>query len=218
MKDQQIVRTIYYRLLDKIVQLGYNVDDRLYGNTPEEAERYARDIENLKAQKKFIDITSESSRRNRGEITAPEFNIHLSNVLLGDIGSEPSALFPAENGVDYFLGALPGQASILIVEIYITTSTSNHTFLLNNIMYQAFGKRKYLPMYDDPEEHFFIQQTVMERMDDPGENIKDMRVVYQVPDIYLGDIEVLRANIVPIKEIKVNIGPNTDELKVQSEP
>lgn len=214
--DRRIVRTIYYRILDTLVYFGHNVDDRLYGDTPEEIARYHADIKALKATNKFIDVTSESSRRNRETVKAPEINIHLANVVVGDIGAEPSSLY--EDGTGFYLGSMPGVASNLLVEIYLTSMTSDQFFLLNNLMYTAFAKRKYLPLYDEPTEHFLIEQTVMERYDDYDENIKEMRMVYVVPDVFLGDIEVLRTNIVPIKEIKVDIGTGLTDLEVKSKP
>lgn len=214
--DRRIVRTIYYRILDVLVYFGHNIDDRLYGDTPAELARYNADLAQVKASGKFIDITSESSRRNRGTIKAPEINLHLTNVLVGDIGAEPSALYEAETG--FYLGSMPGQASNLLVEAYLTSMNSDQFFLLNNLMYTAFAKRKYLPLYDNPDEKFLIEQTVMERYDDYEENIKEMRMVYMVPDVFLGDIEKLRENIVPIKQINVDIGTGLTDLEVKSQP
>lgn len=215
--DRRIVRTIYYKLLAELVKYGHNVDDRLYPDTQVGIANYEAAIKALKTSGKLIEITSESSRRNRGKVTAPEFNIDLTNVLVGDIGAEPNSILEKPDGT-YYQGALPGQASNLIVEIYATSSTSDQFYLLNNLLYNAFGKRKYLALHDDPTSHFFIEQTVMERIDDYDENVKDMRVVYHVPDVYLGEIQVLRDNIVPIKEIKADIGTGLTDLTVTSEP
>lgn len=212
--DRRIVRTIYYRILDVLVYFNHNIDDRLYGDTPAEVQRYKTDLAAIKASGKFVDVTSQSSRRNRKDIKSPEINLHLSNVLVGDIGAEPSALYESETG--FYLGSMPGQASNLVIEAYLTSRTSDEFFLLNNLMYTAFAKRKYLPLYDNPDEHFLIEQTVMERYDEPDENLVDMRMVYMVPDVFLGDIEVLRDNIVPIKEIKVDIGTGLSDLEVKS--
>lgn len=208
--DQLVVRSIYYAILEELVTHGYNVDDRLYTDAP----AYNAAVKALRDAGHFIELHSESSRKSKGVKLSPSITISLENAIPGDIGAPPSQLIQTAERA-WINGSLPGTASTLVVEIYLTSAKSKDTYLLNNILYNAMGKRKMIKVYNAPTEHFFTEQIVQEKLTSEDDNLTDTRLVYNVPDVFLGATEVHREGIVPINQINVDIEDDfEDQLQV----
>lgn len=212
--DQVVVRSIYYAILAELVAHGYNVDERVYPNTPQGDADYNSAVNALKSANHYVELYSESSRKSKDAKKAPSITISLEAAMLGDVGSSPSQLIETGEGA-WVLGSNTGTTSTLVVEIYLTSSTSKDMYLLNNILHNALGRRKMIKVYNNNSELFLIEQMVQEKYVESDDNLNDTRITYNVPDVLLGATEVIRTGIVPIGEIKVDIEDDfQDQLQV----
>lgn len=213
----KVQRSIFHALRKKVVELGYSPNIDLYGNTP--ADKIAFDAASLAIRniKGFVvELYSESSARSKYAKDNPRIVVSVSRVYNGDVGAPPGLIHIPQtiNGVlSYKSGILPSQSSNIVFSIYLLSKKTKEEILLNDVLSKVLGTRKYIPYYDNPTEHFFIQQTTFNDLDDTIENIMEKAYTYTVSDIYIADTEIITPVVAAISEItlevkELNISPD----------
>jgi hypothetical protein len=222
--DKLIMDSIFQAIMDYTVELGYTVDTSAFPDDPtkDDVLEYQSQIQAIKTIKGYdIKVFGESSARYKGRETAPRIVIFQSRVLPGDIGAPVHTIITqdADDASKYAQGFLPPQAQVIIAAIHLISANSTQLYLLNQILGKVIGQRRYLP-FKSGGGRFFIEQTSFGDLDDPIEQIMEKVYFFTIPDIYIGDIDIVRATITPIAEIKVKtqigqLPPNTsDEIVV----
>lgn len=213
--DRLVIRSIFHALRDYAVELGYYPDTSIYENPndPVAIADFKNKLRLIKSNKGFwIDFFSESSSRNKGEKEAPRIVVSLDRSFNGDIGAPPNQIFKKAGGEDFYQAGIPGLSSNLIAAVYLITHNSEQTYILNGIKDNVLGERKYLKYHGLPDKDpFYIYRTGYYNLDEPTENITERAYLYTTPDAFLGEEDIYRETIKPIKEITVCTNTNDVE-------
>src|SRR5690606_1258207 len=158
--DRLILRSIFHKLRQYTIDLGYFPDISQYGDNPTPAQiaDYKAQLLQIKNDKGFyIELFSESSSRHKGEKECPRIVVSLDRSFNGEIGAPPNQIIKNEGLGTYSKGALPGQSANIIVAVYLISHNSEQTYILNGIKDNVIGERNYISFYGLPEnDPFYI--------------------------------------------------------------
>jgi hypothetical protein len=204
--DRILARSVYHILRKHVVAHGYLPDEKLYMDT--EVDRWNADIAQIDATKGFhIEMFNESSARHKGMKDNPRIIIFLSNIFDGEIGAPPEGILGPStiDPTKFRSGYLPGQSAHLVFAIHLMSINSQQSSVLNSILSNVLGERRFIPYYDDPLQlpKIFIRRTSFSDLDNAMENILEKAYYYQISDVFLGAETITNDNVSPIKEIIV---------------
>lgn len=168
-----------------------------------------------------IEIFGSSSNQSKGAKKVPRITVHPSRIVPGDIGldvhqgvtkrdpNDPSKYIKYTPPYDLF------QASF---DIHLVSDTGEQEAILNAILFQALGTRKFIPyvtdVVADQGQIFFIQEQEFYSTADLIEGDNEKITSFIVPDLMLGNEEQI--SIAPIKEIDINININDNETEMDN--
>lgn len=207
---QEIVeRSIFESIRKRIVEEGYLPDIANYPNTAAGYGNYQSAIDAVKNSQGFAaEVFGHGSSQSKQLKRVPRIAIITRRVFPGDIGGLATPHYEKDplNPNNIMKVLMDSQTSDLQIDIHLVSNSAKQDRFLNAIVGAVIGRRKYLKVYNDPEQKqtFFIHQYSYYELPDTLEGIIEKVYSYEVKDLYLFGGQVIQPNVPLIKEITVN--------------
>lgn len=204
---QRVERSIFKALATAFLAKGYTPDSSNPALQNEAAWTAA--LESIKTSKGFaVQLYGERSSRAMGEKKVASIVIKNTRIMPGDIGRDTrnSVYEPHPTTAGKFQKIKPPfDSSDFSYDIHLIYSSTKEYYALHELLGEVIGRRTYLPMYDNANDKFYIEQTNYYELPDSNDNIQEKIYSYDVKDLYEFEA-VVDSNISSIKEILVEIG------------
>lgn len=212
--QERVEKSIYEAIRLALVANGYlpDITSVSYPNTQAGETQWTTDLQAIVNAKQFaIEVFGHGSSNAKEIKRTPRIAIIPRRIMPGDIGMDIRGGFsPNPLDPDSTVKIKPTlQAANFHIDINIVSGTSAQDRVLHAILAKALSIWSFIPMYDDPQNLFFIRQFNFYDIPDTKNGIEEKVYSYEVPDLYLyeGDI----SNVALIKEITINT--NAQELQ-----
>lgn len=208
----QVDRGIYEAIRREVVRSGYLPDIRTYApNDEDEKTRYANDVDNWKETtgKDAIEVWGVANYDKRSSGTINNIIINRITRNKGGVGAGTIdfELQPKVNPSDpdelprYTKYRLPEGSYHLIYQLTYNTDTALMDRVINQIIGQAMGTRKYIKAFDAAYQEtgagfWLFYQT---EADTSGDDYMERTISYQVKDVFLESEVIIETDIAAIQ-------------------
>lgn len=211
---QELERTVYANLVNKVVEMGY-LPDREIANTE---QLYAAALAVVIANKGFsIEVKGVGSPRDREGKNNFKIVLIRKNTKRGDIGAEWTTYFE-QTGDTFTKYQRSGISKDFPFEIRAIGNGTEGQRIMEELIYDAFGTNKYLPaiIMDQGLKVFNVNKTFLFTytgdFDLTNGQMSERIFVYVAIDIFTKPLGlhpdvVLRSDVVQLRDITIKIGP-----------
>lgn len=204
----ELDRGITNAIRKKLVLAGY-LPDKLIYNTPA-TYKAAKDAI-VSGGKQVIEFSGPGNAENRGELVMHKIIISRGDQREGSIGGWPEFYYepnPADPTNKYDKYLLPDKTENVEYEVRYVTDLVEYDEIINHIISQALGQRKYLPGcsstgVDISEVALFERRTVV---DLSNKNFIEKLYRFEAIDVWLQDPELVDT-VGKMKTIDAQINP-----------
>lgn len=205
---QEIIeRSLFYAIIDEIVDKGYFPDirdDVTYPDTDQGASDFADAVTAVIASKGYaIEIFSGASNESRGVKKVPRIVIDSGNFLPGALGGDPRRYFE-DQGASYNALVTPPQTVDFYVNFHLISGSIEQARILNAIIALSVPRRGYIPWYNDGAKTLFARYLNYYDQSNTDEGIIEHVYAYEVPDAWDREDVEAYATIAKINEITLN--------------
>lgn len=205
---QEIIeRSLFYAVIDEIVDKGYFPDirdDTTYPDTDQGAVDFKTAITAVVAAKGYaIEIFSGASNESRGVKKIPRIVIDSGNFLPGALGGDPRRFF-SDEGDDYKALVTPSQTVDFYVNFHLISNSIAQSRILNAIIALSVPRRGYIPWYNDGTKTLFARYLNYYDQSNVDEGIIEHVYAYEVPDVWDHEDVEAYATIAKMAEITLN--------------
>lgn len=209
--QDRVEKSIYEAIRLVLVREGYlpDITDPAYPNTVVGSDQFQADLKAIENAKSFAaEVFGHSSSLSKGLKRVPRIAIIPRRLMPGNIGQNIRGGFsPNPLDPDSTVKKKPILLSAdLHIDINVISASAEQDRFLHAVLAEAISLWKYIPMYDNPSEVFFIRQFNFYDLPDDKNGIEEKVYSYEVPDLYLSD-EVVSSNVARINQITVNTTP-----------
>jgi hypothetical protein len=205
--QELIERSLFEAIRKKIVALGYLPDISSYANTQQGYTDYRAAISTVQSVQGFAaEVFNHGSSQSKQLKRVPRIAIVTRRVFPGDIGGVVDSQYENDplNPNNIMKVRPDNQTADLQIDIHLVSNTARQDRFLNEVLGAVIGRRRYVPLYTDPTQLFFVHQYNYYDLPDTMEGIMEKVLSYEVKDLYLFEGEVLNPNIPLIKEITLS--------------
>ena len=222
MTIDKIDRALYEEIRLRVVELGYLPDITLSPN----AAHYNAAKEALKLalpDHKLMEIYGVGSMAAKGESHVNRFSINRKSVLPGTVGAQGAILHEkykdGGNNDRFRRMQYPDTMSTVVYEIRTITDSTKYERIMEDILRHVFGARMSIPPRNT--DGSIVADDYLDIINNGGvnvsgvENIIEWLFTYTIKDAWVGELRMLRDNIVPITSIEFGIyenGGSNEEL------
>lgn len=204
--QERVERSLFKALETVLVETEYGVSKADFTNDANGAADYQAALEAIATAKGFaIELFGASGIWAKENKRVARIAIIPDSIQTGDLGTPPGFQFGPLNEQDNVYPVITGAptTSDLQYEVRTVYNTIKQDRILNAIIGFTLSTRKYITLYDNAEEVFFIQRlgSVIYPNSDFGLGERINR--YQVKDVYEFSDQIAR-EVVPIDVIKLN--------------
>lgn len=219
---------MYMNLLAVALKAGVTLDPDDYLNsrglpTKETEARYLADKAKMK---KFVYIFGIGNNQERGPKEVPRITLELQGYYPGVIGMERYQLDDTDKEHPRMIDTGYNTKDI-VIDVHLVSKTQQDTRMLHSIMYKALPTQGYIKPYKGNKEEFMrsglqksenIYIEVGNYYDhvDTDHGLLEHVYQYKIADGVVSD-ELLDIDLVPIKDISVLIGTDTQGEKEYTE-
>lgn len=222
----RVERSVYEAIRLVLVSEGYIPD--LNNNTtyPKDGngnltvigqQHWDTDLKVIQTAKGFaIDIFSNSSSKSKGIKKVPRITIEPSIVTDGDLGL-PVGTTTFKNPLDpnSFVKTInPLESTHLNLEIHLISDTAAQERILNAVLAKVLGIKKYIVLYDSPDERFFIRRANFSQVPDPIEGVSEKVYTYEIQDLYLFSEENTPISLMSQFTLEIDYPDNQTETNI----
>lgn len=212
--QQDVQRSIFEAIRLVCVAEGYTPDITTLLNNQTGWDNALKQITTLKGF--AIEIFSSSSNQAKGIKKVPRITIHPKRIVPGDVGldkyqgvvrkkpTDPDKLIRFHPPFDLFNAHF---------EIHLVSNTGEQDVILNAILFAAIGTRKFLPLYNDSTQVFFLYQTDYFDTADSLEGVNEKITTYEVPDLMLGLEEEIETPLINEIDVDIQTGDDPDAIE-----
>jgi len=209
-------RSIWLRLLDTAVSMGYTPDINdatLYPNTPAGQIAYQNALKTIRTNKGFaIEVFGNSGVDAKGDKEDPRIVLISEQFQPGEIGMNPDKFYVlGDNGYEAF--RYPSRTSKFFYRVMMLGSKTTHFRILNGILSVAIPIRGYVSSYLDPTVKYYNERTNYMEYDDAKAGIFERAYRYFIDDVFEVDLEAIETGIAPIESIQVNFFNPTKKIE-----
>lgn len=198
-----VERSTYEAIRIVLIQNGYIADETVGTQAQFEAAMKA-----IVTTKGFaIDLFGSGSNQSRETKRVPRIVISTDRVSAGELGTDNAPYLvtnPVENLSAGTMSLAPVETVTVHFNIHIVGNTIAQERVMNAIIFQALGTKKYISNYLDSTQSFFIAQTNYYNLIDNEDGIIEKAYVYEARDLFFEDPLVI-SPVVAINEITTNI-------------
>jgi len=204
--QERVERSLYEVIRQSLVSEGYlpDITDPTYSDDPTGQAAWDAAMKVIQGTKGFAaEIYGHSSSLEKGNQRLPRIAIIPRRIMPGEIGPSIAGGFaPDPTNPDQLRKLKPPiQSSNFHVDINIVSGSAPQDRLLHSILAKALGTWSFIPMYDDPNDLFFIRQFNFYDLPDDRNGIEEKVYSFEIPDLYLYDGDYSDAPV--IQQIKV---------------
>lgn len=188
----RIEDSIFHWIRKKIVEEGYLPDITTYPNTDLGTANYNLAKKNILAgPKKFcIEIFNTGSSQSKPALGVPRMVLRHRLNLPGGLGSPDGPNYyltngDPQNGGSYTVVRFPGRTTDLYYDIHLVSNTAKQNVILHAIVEACLRGARYLPFYDNEQEHFYIQHISHRDYPNTTEGIIENIYTFKISDIYM---------------------------------
>jgi hypothetical protein len=189
--QSDIQRSIYEAIRLVCVAEGYTPNITLYTADAAGQALYDIALSGIRSSKGFaIEIFSSSSNQQKGLKKPPRITIHPARVIPGDIGLDSYTGGVRRKSTDpdkWVRFKPPHDTTMMQFDIHLVTNTADQDVVLTAILFKALGVRKYLTLYNDAKQLFFIRNYDFYDTFDLPEGVNEKISSFEVPDVILSD-------------------------------
>ena len=226
--EEIVERSLYMNLLAVALKSGYTIDPDNYLDerglpTKETEALYLADKAKLK---KFVYIFGIGNNQERGIKEVPRITLDLQGYYPGVIGMERYQLDDTDKQNPRMIDTGYNTKDI-VIDVHLVSKTQKDMRMLHSIMYKALPTQGYIKPYKGNKEEFMnsglhrsenIYIEVGNYYDhvDTDHGLLEHVYQYKISDGVVSD-EILDMDLVPIKDISVLIGTDTQGEKKYTE-
>lgn len=214
--QENVERSIYEVIRLALVSQGYIADELLYLNNQAGWETAMAQIANTKGF--AIDLFGVGSNQSKETKRVPRMVIITDRVAEGDIGTDYAPFLvtdPTQSLIQGQMALAPTETVNIQFNINLVCNSIMQERVCNSIIFMALGRKKYIPLYSDDTQLFFVVQTNYYNLVDTDEGTIEKAYVYEARDLYLEDSTVI-STVVAINEITTNINISKSDLPTDS--
>lgn len=210
-------RTIYHRINNYSIELGYSLDSKLYDTlnsdiniVESETERYKNDLSNIVATKGFaIEVFGTGNNQSRGTKKSPRIVIETESFYEGELG-----LQVADNYVKNQDGSFTKVEPVSITNdwffnIHLVANNIAQLRVLRYILIMTLPRRGYINWYTEQElgktNNLLCRYLTQHDLDWEQEGIMEKVYRFTIPDIHVHDDILVDLEVPPIKIIHLDI-------------
>lgn len=203
--QELIERSILEKIRLEIVSNGFLPDITTFPETQDGVTWYGEAVNDIIQEKGFIvDIFTGGSNYNKGIKKIPRIVLNPGSFLEGEIGADPFKKVSRDEDGKYIISQTSNIVNYYF-EIHLVSCTIQQERILGAILTNALSKRKYVKVYNDPTDSFFVRYLNYYDGDSLDQGIIEKIYSYEVPDCYEGTDNVLSTGVSPISRIDMNI-------------
>lgn len=226
--EEIIERSMYMNLLAVALKAGVTLDPDEYLNdkglpTKETEAKYKEDKSKLK---KFVYIFGIGNNQERGIKEVPRITLDLQGYYPGVIGMERYQLDDTDKEHPRMVDTGYNTKDI-VIDVHLVSKTQQDMRMLHSIMYKALPTQGYIKPYKGNKEAFMnsglqksenIYIEVGNHYDhvDTDHGLLEHVYQYRISDGIVSD-ETLDMDLIPIRDISVLIGTDTQREKEYTE-
>jgi hypothetical protein len=207
-----IERSIVERLRLAAVAAGYLPDQTAYPNITD----YRTAITAIAngAAGFAVEVFGHSNSQDKGIKKVPRIAYIPGRVVPGDVGLEFTATYePVYEGegdlrvlTQWLKKKIPMETGDFQFEIHIVTETAEQHRILNHIFHKALGMRRFIPLYNDLDQLFFVEVIGFYDTPDTTQGVTETVYNMQAKDLYVYEGDTL-GTIAKIAQITLEITP-----------
>lgn len=194
----RIEDSIFHWIRKKIVEEGYLPDITTFPNTDPGTAAYNLAKKNILAgpKKYCIEIFNVGSSQSKGVEMVPRMVLRHRLNLPGSLGSPdgPNYYLPVGDptaGGYYNQVRFPGRTTDLYYDIHLVSNSGNQNVLLHAIVEACLRGARYIPFYDNANEHFYIQHISHRDYPNTTEGIIENIYTFKISDIYMINPQII---------------------------
>lgn len=202
----RIERSIQERIRICLVEDGYLPDVKYFSKDIEGQAKWDIALNEIYKEKSFaVEVFGHSAEKTKGLKKTPRIVVIPRRMMPGDIGTMGSFGYQKlPDDPDIWKNTLTDyHSTTMYLDINIVSANAEQDRYLNYILNRAVGVRRFIPLFDSPEESFLIEQFNYYDLPDNQESIEEKAYSYRIPDIWMYE-EFIDSNAL-INEIKVDI-------------
>lgn len=227
--EEAIERSVYYKMLDRSIELGYSIDPRSYDLTTRDIDELKRiklrietDTQAIIDAKGFVvELFGASNNQSRGTKKVPRIVMETEAFMEGAIGMDPLGIIEKVEDGTYKKSETVSLVNDYYFKIHVVANTIEQLRILHYILSTSLPRRGYIKWYTEekllPSNNLLVTYLSTHELDWEQEGIMEKVYRYSITDVHVHEEMVTEWNIPPIKIIEIDIEGDTLLNKIITE-
>lgn len=215
--QEVLERTIYHRVLDTLVDMGYAADSRDEVAYPDDVagrQAFKAAQEQIKADKGFfIKMFSFGNNQSKGAKDVPRIVLAGESFIPGNIGRDTVTSYTPGTPNWYNTERFSAQRTTdFEFTVYLVANRQEQIRILNEAFFRALTPRGYIPVYGSETDNFFCQFLNDWNTPDLDRGLIEKALRFEITDFYLTDPAVTNDAIPAISNIDIEGAVEGNEI------